>query len=57
MVIEWGTLIYQLIFLLIIIGVPIAVLVWCVKGRNRKNSKIEELEQRIEKLERECNCD
>jgi len=57
MVVEWGTAIYQLIIFLIIISVPIAVLVWLVKVRSGRVSKIKELEQRIEKLEREKKHD
>ena len=57
MVVEWGTAIYQLIIFLIIISVPIAVLVWLVKVRIGRVSKIKELEQRIEKLEREKKHD
>ena len=49
-IIVWENLIIQLIIFLIIIGIPITVLVSFLK---RRKSKIKELEQRIEELERE----
>ena len=55
--IVWENLIILLIIFLLIIGVPISVLVWLVKGRNAGGSKIKELEQRIEKLESEKKHD
>lgn len=49
-VIEWGTAMYQLLIFLVIIGIPIVLVFRFLK--QRKN-RLEKLEQRIEKLERE----
>ncbi|MGO0061927.1 hypothetical protein ACTID9_18175 [Brevibacillus fluminis] len=51
--IEWGTLLFQLITFLILLGLPVGLILYLIARSNRKQKTIAELERRIERLEQE----
>lgn len=50
--IEWGTLIFQLAAILILVGVPVGIILFLV-ARPKRKLRLADLEKRIERLERE----
>lgn len=51
--IEWGTLLFQLVTFLILLGLPVGLILYLIARSNRKQKTIAELERRIERLEQE----
>ncbi|MET3288292.1 UNVERIFIED_CONTAM: large-conductance mechanosensitive channel [Brevibacillus sp. OAP136] len=51
--IEWGTLLFQLMTFLILLGLPVGLIVYLITRSNRKKKTMAELERRIEQLEQE----
>ncbi|RNB91267.1 hypothetical protein EDM56_06715 [Brevibacillus fluminis] len=51
--IEWGTLLFQLMTFLILLGLPVGLIIYLFARSNRKKKTMVELERRIEQLEQE----